>query len=209
MGNTAIITTRANFNKGIGIGIYLHYNGGRDSVEGFLKYCELKHYRKPEDDCYGWLRLCQVIGNFIGGSLSAGIDVMDFTHDPCTDNGIYIIEDWKVVDRKYFTGAEQQNYELDMFLEAINDQMPKQEQIKMSFVFKNTEIPTEELTLFDYAIIFDNLKEKWVVAKVMGFGDGVINGKDVTDKPYVNLYGDNYKNNINNYILTDTVKICD
>ena len=37
MGNRAVITTRSK-----DIGVYLHWNGGRDSVEAFLKYCELK-----------------------------------------------------------------------------------------------------------------------------------------------------------------------
>ena len=43
MGNRAVITTE---NKKIGI--YLHWNGGRDSVEAFLKYCELKNYSLGE-----------------------------------------------------------------------------------------------------------------------------------------------------------------
>lgn len=59
-GNRAVITTEDKR-----IGVYIHWNGGRDSVEAFLKYCELKGYRKPEEDCYGWARLCQVIGNFL------------------------------------------------------------------------------------------------------------------------------------------------
>jgi hypothetical protein len=37
MGNRAVITDNKQR-----IGIYLHWNGGRDSVEAFLKYCELR-----------------------------------------------------------------------------------------------------------------------------------------------------------------------
>ena len=47
MGNRAVITTKENFENN-GIGIYLHWNGGRDSVEGFLEYCRRKGYRSPE-----------------------------------------------------------------------------------------------------------------------------------------------------------------
>lgn len=36
MGNRAVITTTDQR-----IGIYLHWNGGKDSVEAFLKYCKL------------------------------------------------------------------------------------------------------------------------------------------------------------------------
>ena len=65
MGNRAVITTEDKQ-----IGIYVHWNGGRESVETFLAYCDMKNYRPPETDCYGWARMCQVIGNFFGGSIS-------------------------------------------------------------------------------------------------------------------------------------------
>ena len=39
-----------------------------ESVETFLAYCDMKNYRPPETDCYGWARMCQVIGNFFGNS---------------------------------------------------------------------------------------------------------------------------------------------
>lgn len=37
MGNRAIVKP-----EGKDIGVYLHWNGGIDSVTAFLKYCELK-----------------------------------------------------------------------------------------------------------------------------------------------------------------------
>ena len=64
MGNRAVITTRKDLKD---IGVYLHWNGGRDSVEGFLTYCKIKGYRPPEYDNYGWAYLCMTIGNFFGG----------------------------------------------------------------------------------------------------------------------------------------------
>ena len=73
MGNRAVITTKENFDNN-GIGVYLHWNGGRDSVNAFLTYCKMKGFRAPEKDNYGWARLVQVIANFFGGSLSIGID---------------------------------------------------------------------------------------------------------------------------------------
>ncbi len=73
MGNRAVITTRKDLKD---IGVYLHWNGGRDSVEGFLTYCKIKGYRPPEYDNYGWAYLCTTIGNFFGQSgLSLGVDV--------------------------------------------------------------------------------------------------------------------------------------
>lgn len=77
MGNRAVITTRDNFRSN-GVGVYLHWNGGRDSVEAFLKYMKLRRFRTPDSDSYGWARLCQVIGNYFGGTLSIGVDRVDY-----------------------------------------------------------------------------------------------------------------------------------
>ena len=126
MGNRAVIATREKK-----IGVYLHWNGGRDSVEGFLTYCKLKGYRCPEKDNYGWARLCQVIGNFFGGECSVGIDLYDNLDTDNGDNGVYIIENWEIVDREFFEGEEQDVYNLDEALEIINKCMPVDEQINL------------------------------------------------------------------------------
>ena len=93
MGNRAVITTPEKV-----LALYLHWNGGRDTVEPLLKYCELQGYRPPSTDSYGWARMAQVVGNFFGGSLSLGIDRFDRLGDQ-GDNGVYVIDDWKIVDR--------------------------------------------------------------------------------------------------------------
>lgn len=124
MGNRAVITTR---NKDLGV--YLHWNGGRDSVEAFLKYCELKGYRPPERDCYGWARLCQVIGNYFGGGLSIGIDKYEKLDTDNGDNGVYVIEDWKIVDRLFIDWPEQNEYDLISMLKDINNSQPDSEKL--------------------------------------------------------------------------------
>ena len=131
MGNRAVITAskEIDIQKSKDIGIYLHWNGGRDSVEAFLKYCELKGYRPPDKDNYGWARLCQVIGNFFGGTASVGIDNCCNLDCDNYDNGVYIIEDWKIVGRKYHSGAERNNYDLAEMLIGIDESQPLKEQL--------------------------------------------------------------------------------
>lgn len=125
MGNRAVITTKDEL-----IGVYLHWNGGRDSVEGFLKYCELQDFRSPtEDFTYGFARLTQVICNFFGGGLSCGVGPLDRMDCDNGDNGVYIIEDWKIVDRKYHSGPEQQEYDLLGMLLEIDSRQPKEMQL--------------------------------------------------------------------------------
>lgn len=130
MGNRAVITTSKASEVALSndIGVYLHWNGGRDSVEAFLTYCKMHGYRAPETDCYGWARLCQVISNYFGGELSVGIDKCCNLDCDNFDNGTYIIENWEIVDRKYFNGAEQQNYDLCEMLLSIDEAMPTKEQ---------------------------------------------------------------------------------
>ena len=131
MGNRAVITTSKaqETAEAKDIGVYLHWNGGRDSVEAFLKYCELKGYRAPSYDNYGWARLCQVIGNWFGGELCVGIDTCDRLDCDNNDNGVYIIEGWQIVGRQYFKGSEQRNYDLLAMLLNINKAQPEKEQL--------------------------------------------------------------------------------
>lgn len=128
MGNRAVITTRENFNND-GVGVYLHWNGGRDSVQAFLTYCKMKGYREPTSDNYGLARLCQVIGNFFGGELSIGIDTCSHLDYDNYDNGTYIIDGWDIIDREYFNGNEQYNYDLYEMLCDIDNAQPTREQL--------------------------------------------------------------------------------
>lgn len=195
MGNRAVITTEKNW-KNDGVGIYLHWNGGKDSVEAFLKYCDLKGYRAPSEDCYGWARLCQVVGNFFGGNTSIGIDTL--WHLDCNnfDNGVYIIEGWEIVDRHYHDGEEQQEYDLNEMLLAIDNRMPEGERI--------TEfLEAEEIDIVAQGdeVVFINWNGEAVKSKVAGHGeDEWVNGTNVKGIPFVDTYGENPRSNINNYL---------
>ena len=137
MGNRAVITTNNNLNdtplqsRADKMGIYLHWNGGRDSVEGFLAYCKLKKYRGPdEDESYCLARLTQVIANFFDGGLSVGIGPLNKLDCDNYDNGVYVIgKNWEIVDRKYFEGNEQKEYGLLSCLREINKAQPQNEQL--------------------------------------------------------------------------------
>lgn len=124
MGNRAVITTRENFENN-GIGIYLHWNGGKDSVQAFLKYCEVKGYRAPSKDVYGWSYLCGVITNFFGDGLSCGIDKLINLDCDNWDNGTYIIDGWEIIDRKFHDGEEQMEHDMYGMIKSINEKMPE------------------------------------------------------------------------------------
>lgn len=81
--------------------IYLHWNGGRASVQAFLNVAKELSFRA---DSYGVARMCQIIGNFFGGNLSLGCNTKAFDHG---DNGIYLIKDFEIVGRENFDGEEE------------------------------------------------------------------------------------------------------
>lgn len=129
MGNRAVITTQEYITNPDAIGVYLHWNGGRDSVQAFLLYCKAKGYRPPDKDCYGWARLCQVVGNYFGGGLSIGIDACARLDCDNWDNGVYIIEGWEIVGRRFAPSVEQYQYNLLEMLREINQAQPQAEQL--------------------------------------------------------------------------------
>ena len=129
MGNRAVITTKEGDSK-TKIGIYLHWNGGRDSVRAFLRYAKMRGFRPPESDNYGWARLAQVITNFMGGDgLSVGIDVVDRLDCDNWDNGTYLIKNWEIVGREYYSGEEQDQYPLDEMIIEIDRRQPADQQL--------------------------------------------------------------------------------
>ena len=210
MGNRAVITTSTAIDtqNSTDIGVYLHWNGGRDSVEAFLKYCKLKQYRPPETDCYGWARLCQIIGNFFGGSLSIGIDRCCKLDCDNGDNGTYIIKNWEIVGRVYAPYYEQDSYDLTDMLMEIDQSQPVTEQLGESFLLAK-EMSTEDVKIGDkvFVSVYDG---QWKAAEVRGFGTKTMNGHGLENVPYVDLYGDEqrgYDWNINNYIRTKTVRV--
>lgn len=199
MSNSAFITTKEEWEKDKIICVYLHWNGGRDSVEAFLKYCKLKKYRPPEMDDYGWARLCQIIGNFFGGSTSVGINYWSKDRIQA-NNGIYLIENWEIVDRIDAPAFEQKEYKLSEMLIAINDAQPTKEQIPQEIILTEP-IQPKKLSIGDivYRRSWDGV---FNVEKVIGIApDGLVrNGQQVGNCPYTDRY-DHGMDNINNYIL--------
>jgi hypothetical protein len=199
MGNRAILKAKGNDNKGV----YLHWNGGRDSVEAFLKYCELRGFRGFNDD-YGMARFCQVVSNYFGAD-GLSIGITDSVQS-LGDNGVYIIDGWEIVGRKDYKGREQKEYNLQEMLIEIDQAQPAKQQLGK--YLESEEVPTEKLKVNDnvYLMEYDGTINLY---SIVGFGeDKFVNGTKVLGMPYVNKYSDNQGNfteNINNYIREDSV----
>jgi len=118
MGNRAVIAFKdESITKDLSPAIYLHWNGGRDSVEGFL--AAAKKLALRSDSSYAAARLAQVIGNYFGGTLSLGVGVYSTLDTDNYDNGVYWVEDWEIVSREFQRHPEQQEYDLEEFTENV------------------------------------------------------------------------------------------
>lgn len=215
MGNRAIITTPERE-----LGLYLHWNGGRDTVEPLLDYCKLKGYRSPkEDPSYAFARMAQVMGNFFGGTLSVGI--MPYTTDEAMDpgdNGIYVIDGWEIAERiesEYdeewkFVGMrpvgpddEQTGHDPEQMLRDLDASMPEGE--RLGAYLSSEEVPLEEVSVGDVAYVAQ-FERPPAPVEVAGIGSGVVHGKDMTGIPFVGLYTGGGENR-NNYLEGPTVRV--
>ena len=192
MGNRAIVKP-----KGRDVGVYLHWNGGIDSVTAFLEYCKLKEYRAFGGvfaDGYGIARFCQVVGNFFGGGLSIGIETgvkETKEYAEFIDNGIYIIDGWDIVDR-ISPSNSREGYDLKEMLLEIDYKQPESEQIGEDFILAEV-VDATELNVGDKVYIL-NYNGKPELFTVMGI--------DPIKGTYVNKYERDgyYSWNGNNYI---------
>ena len=160
MGDRAVIS-----NKNKNLGVYLHWNGYREFVESVLAYCGAKGYRSPNvDDEYGWARLCQVIGNTIGGTLSLGVGVYSRMDTDNWDNGTYIINGWDIQERLYQHYDDEKMHDT-MFenLKAINLKQPESERLSVEELEKYAEAWEERhldrLNVDRKEIVLDRIKD--------------------------------------------------
>jgi hypothetical protein len=98
MGNRAVIQP-----AGFAAGLYLHWNGGAESVSAFLRAARDLKVRDPvADPTYFLARLAQIVGNYFGGTLSVGVGPIKSLDVNNGDNGLYIVgADFAIVEHKH------------------------------------------------------------------------------------------------------------
>ena len=114
MGNRAVIQM-----QGQDVCLYLHWNGGLDTVKPLLDVA--KEYGIRGDD-YGIARLAQIAGNLLGGHLGLGVSTIDMLDRDNGDNGTYVIDDeFNIVDRLFTRGPEQEHWPYEDMCKAIRE----------------------------------------------------------------------------------------
>lgn len=120
MGNRAVISMACEgIPKEYSPSIYVHWNGGRNSIETFLKVATKLKIR-PEPT-YAMARLCQIISNFFGGTHSIGMGVYSQLDTDNYDNGVYWINTkFEIIDRECRAELIEQIDTEDKMLSNIN-----------------------------------------------------------------------------------------
>ena len=91
MGNRAVLDFKN------GQGVYLHWNGGRESVEAFLRAAKDLGIRSNKSDPeYCVARFAQMVGNYFGGTTSLGVAPITSLDCDNGDNGVFEINGWEI-----------------------------------------------------------------------------------------------------------------
>ena len=107
MGNRAVITFDSVDSNAIAV--YVHWNGGRDSIEAFLKATRILMGGRIGDELYARARFIQVVGLNFPGALSFGVGTYKSIENWDADNGIYIV-DSKTMTIKGRAGVEDSSF---------------------------------------------------------------------------------------------------
>lgn len=192
--------------------IYLQWNGGRDSVEAFLTYGKLKGLPGLNDDRY--FGLVTIITNFFGNdgfniySESAENALIVGEEAMLVDNGTYVVDGWKIVDRICPPEVEQQEYAMDEMLLTIDRAQPAREQLGEAYL-RSTTVDPQQLGIGDVVFLKDRLSMQWELYPIVGFGrHNQLGGTNAVEVPYVNRYGNGDPGaNINNYLRDAQVRV--
>ena len=124
MGNRAVISFQdpsVTTLKLSEVGIYLHWNGGLESIEGFCKAATDLNINEPA-------RFIQMLGNWFGGNQSLYVDVISRLDYDNYDNGTYVLSkasgEWKVVKR-FFVDIEYKINGHDEYVQEMADDVFK------------------------------------------------------------------------------------
>ncbi|MDR2828323.1 MAG: hypothetical protein LBV51_02760 [Acholeplasmatales bacterium] len=135
------ITTK---NKELAISI--NWFGGRGSVEALLTYCKIRRFAKPEENPYGWATLCQVACNYTDRKWGYDVGIDKYCQNITgqnRENGLFIIENYQIVGRKYYLGIDKEAYNLKELVLEFDNCQPSHQQlgkvmIENIFLAKNT-----------------------------------------------------------------------
>lgn len=138
MGNRALITLEPLTKENKVIAIYVHWNGGLESVQAIADVCKARDFRdSTSDKSYALARFIGVWHEFFGvtDGLSLGVYMVDWKNvkDSWLDNGVYTIgKDWKVTE--HYTIDPDTDEKIELLTEVPPYNTDKYEKIKNTMI---------------------------------------------------------------------------
>lgn len=141
MGNRAFIGFENN-----PINIYVHWNGGIESVKAFCDAAKERGFADPTCDAnYAIARLVGLIHEFFGVTDSSSLGVCTFSSaeeekDAITyaDNGKYIIgKNWQIIHHYQYSYDDQKHVDLATTLENSSDEDKQRYEAIKSFLLEH------------------------------------------------------------------------
>ena len=138
MGNRALITLEPLTKENKVVAVYVHWNGGIESVQAIADVCKERGFRAPDSDLsYALARFIGVWHEFFGveESTSLGVMMVDWQNvkDSWLDNGVYTIgKDWKVIE--HYTIDPDTDEKIELLTEVPPYQMERYESIKNAMI---------------------------------------------------------------------------
>jgi len=111
MGNRAVIEF-----KDYDLGIYFHWNGGRDSIESFLKIARVL---KLEFNIDGFSKFSELFSKFPVSANGVKLQPLKFLDLDNYDNGVYVVYNWEIIDRKFKRNKEQFHIDQDEMFQHL------------------------------------------------------------------------------------------
>lgn len=118
MGNRAVIALDK-FDAENGQGVYLHWNGGRDSIESFLEFVRIDHTAFIQET--GVDKLLLALNAFGFSDNKVTVEPLGRLDCDNYDNGVYVVDTqrWVITDRVFKRYDEQKHHNQEAFVRGL------------------------------------------------------------------------------------------
>lgn len=125
MGNRAVVCFDEYSDEAVGV--YLHWNGGKDSILGLLQATKQIMGDRLGDSTYGKARFIEAVTVFIDGNLSVGLGQCKELDCDNYDNGVYVVDSqtMQIIGREFHSGDEQSDHDPQEIADIIIDRINK------------------------------------------------------------------------------------
>ena len=109
------------------VGVYMHWNGGRDSIDAFLLATK-EAMKGRVDPAFAPARFVQCVTTWMPGNSSVGLATCNELDCDNGDNGTYLVDpaSLEIHGRRHYDHEEQAGYDIREIADQIAARLPKE-----------------------------------------------------------------------------------